>query len=385
VASAFPIIDTDSHYAENIEGLWEYMEEPWRSRLKGSDLARYLPASPGDRYMAGRIDRSWRISDTSKRDPAEVKQHIVDEMARMGVHATLLVPNRLALLGHLSVRDIALVVANAHIDYHLDQVADPAAGIYTMPVLTWHDPVAGAAMIERVAGDPAVVGVCLETSHANPPWGDITYKPIFDAAARNDLPVVLHASGGLTLTERGSYADGFQRPIEAHSLSFLVSNQIHLTSMLFQGIPERYPDLKIVFLEAGVFWVPAMMFRLDEYFRKRRSEAPLLKNLPSEYMLRQFYFGTQPLEVPKNMDAMRAVFDMADGVNRFMFASDLPHWDYDEPSVIHRLNFLSREEKAKVFAGNALGVFDFGKGGAQPWQHTVSELMQSSAQAAASS
>jgi predicted TIM-barrel fold metal-dependent hydrolase len=379
-----PIIDTDSHYAENVEGLWEYMEEPWRSSLRGSNIIAYFPGSPGDRTMAGRIENR-RLGDTARLDPADVKKHILGEMARMGIHATLLVPNRLALLGHLSARDLALVIANAHIDYHLDKVADAELGIYTMPVVTWHDPGGGAEMIERVADHPAVAGVCLETSHANPPWGDIVYKPIFDAAARNDLPIVLHASAGLTLTERGSYADGFQRTIEAHSLSFLVSNQIHLTSMLFQGIPERYPELKIVFLETGLFWAPAMAYRLDEYYRKRRSEAPLLKDLPSRYIRRQFYFGTQPLEDPKEPGAMEAVFEMSDGVNRFMFASDMPHWDYDEPAVVHRLSFLSPEEKAKVFAGNALGVYNFTKGGTPPWLDTVSELLQSSRQPVASS
>jgi predicted TIM-barrel fold metal-dependent hydrolase len=254
-----------------------------------------------------------------------------------------------------------------------------------MPVLTWHEPNAAADLVERIAGHPGVAGICLETSHANPPWGDVVYKPIWDAAARHKLPVVLHASAGLTMTERGSYADGFQRTIEAHSLSFLVSNQIHLTSIVLQGIPERYPDLKIVFLEAGLFWAPAMAYRLDEYFRKRRNEAPLLKDLPSRYIRRQFYFGTQPIEDPKEPGALEAVFDMADGVNRFMFASDMPHWDYDEPAVIHRLSFLSPEEKAKVFAGNALEVFDFKKGGQLPWLDTVSELLQSSKQPVASS
>jgi predicted TIM-barrel fold metal-dependent hydrolase len=132
-------------------------------------------------------------------------------------------------------------------------------------------------------------------------------------------------------------------------------------------------------------YVPMMMYRLDEYFLKRRAEAPLLEMLPSEYIRRHFWFGTQPIEVPKDLRAMEAIFDMADGRDRFLFASDYPHWDYDDPITIDRLSFLSREDKAKVFAHNALGVFRFEKGGKQPWQNALSDAWTTSAQPVPSS
>ena len=376
------VVDVDSHYSEVVDELWEYMDEPWRTRFHESRLGTYIPGAPGDRYMGGRIRRleggtwkpGYRTADVQAtgREGETTRSIIVDSMKALGVDASILVPNRLGLLAYSSARDVVVAACDAFIDYHLDKVADAAAGIYTMPIIGWQNPEAGAATIERVGDHPAVAGVCLMSAYANPPWGDPRYHVIFETAQRFDLPVVIHATSGGTLTEHGSFADGMQRLVESHSLSFLVSNQIHLTSMLMHGVPVRYPRLKLVFMESGVFWVPSMMYRLDEYFMKRRSEAPLLEDLPSEYVRQQCYFGTQPLEAPRDLRHMAAVFDMADGRNHLMYASDYPHWDYDEAVAITKLSFLSDEDKARVLGENAMHVFRLTKGGTQPWQSTPS-------------
>jgi predicted TIM-barrel fold metal-dependent hydrolase len=384
MASKHFVIDVDSHYSEVIDELWEYMDEPWRTKFQATKLMTWIPGAPGDRYMEGRIRRleggTWNAggyrtadiqaqAETEARDPKTI---ILDSMKELGVDVSILVANRLGLLALSSVRDIVVAACDAFIDYHLDKIADPAAGIYTMPVVGWHDPEAAAATIERVGDHQAVCGVVLMSAYANPPWGDPRYHEIYETAQRLGLPIVIHATTGGTLTEHGSFADGLQRVIEAHSLSFLISNQIHLTSMIMQGVPVRYPNIKLVFMESGLFWVPAMMYRLDEYFLKRRSEAPLLEDLPSEYIKRYCYFGTQPMEAPRDMGHLGAVFDMCEGRDHFMYASDYPHWDYDEPMAIKRLSFLSDQDKAKILGGNAMQVFRLNKGGDQPWQRTTS-------------
>jgi hypothetical protein len=249
----------------------------------------------------------------------------------------------------------------------LDRVVNPAQGVYTMVVACWQDPVASAELIEEVADHPGVAGVCMMTAGAIPPLGDPCYDPIFEATQRHGLPLVFHGSPGLNMIEGADYAQ-FQRLIESHSLGFMVSNQIQLTSLILQGVPERFPDLKFVFQESGLFWVPMMQYRLDEYFLKRRSEAPLLKGLPSEYIRDRFYFGTQPIEAPKNQKHLEMVFEAANGFEHFIFCSDYPHFDYDDPSAITRLRFLDAQQKAAILAGNALNVFKLRKAGRQPWE-----------------
>jgi predicted TIM-barrel fold metal-dependent hydrolase len=179
--------------------------------------------------------------------------------------------------------------------------------------------------------------------------------------------MVFHGAPGLNHIEGADYAQ-FQRLIESHSLGFLVSNEIQLTSLILQGVPERFPQLKFVFQESGLMWVPMMQYRLDQYFLKRRSEAPLLQGLPSEYIRDRFYFGTQPIEAPKDQSHLEMAFDAANGREHFLFASDYPHFDYDDPSAILRLRFLDRDEKRAILAGNAMNVFKLRKAGPQPWE-----------------
>jgi len=381
--NGYLVIDADAHYLEPIREIAEYIEEPWRSRLLGSDPAKYLPLGLGDRMLAGRIRRDDMDYGYGygTGDPKQVR----GTMANIGIDASVLVPNRIITLGHVTIRDLVVALNAGFVRYMIDRVCDPAAGVYTMVVACWQDPRAAAELIDEVGGDPSIAGVCMMTAGANPPLGDPAYDPIYAAAERNDLPMVFHSAPGLNHVEGADYAS-FQRLIESHSVGFAISNLIQTTSMILQGIPERFPNLKFVFQESGLFWVPMVQYRLDEYVMKRRSEAPLLKRLPSEYIRDQFYFGTQPIEVPKDQHHLETVFEAADGYRHFIFCSDYPHFDYDDPSAILRLGFLSREQKADVLAGNALRVFQLRKkGGTQPWESIGSDGSTSSPSTAATS
>ena len=52
---------------------------------------------------------------------------------------------------------------------------------------------------------------------------------------------------------------------------------IHITNWIVNGIPERFPKLKVIWIESGLAWVPFLMQRLDNEYMMRTSEAPLLK------------------------------------------------------------------------------------------------------------
>jgi predicted TIM-barrel fold metal-dependent hydrolase len=186
--------------------------------------------------------------------------------------------------------------------------------------------------------------------------GDTFYDPIYQATQDVGLPIVYHSSGpGID----DFVIRGFQRFIETHTLGFVFFNMAHIVSMIVQGVPERFPNIKFGFQEAGIFYIPMLMYRLDAEFRKRRAEAPLLKRLPSEYML-EFFYGTQPIEEPPRIEYLHEVFKMIDGVNTLTFATDYPHWDFDMPSVISDLPFLSEEESKQILGGNAMRFFRFG-------------------------
>jgi hypothetical protein len=142
-----------------------------------------------------------------------------------------------------------------------------------------------------------------------------------------------------------------------HALGFPFYAMVHLTNIVLSGMPERFPRIRWIFMEAGQAWVPFTIARLDNEYKQRSSEAPLLTRLPSEY-IREFYFTTQPFESHERATDTRAMFDMMNGGQTLLYASDYPHQDFDTPAAIWDQPGFSDEEKRAILGGNALALFD---------------------------
>ena len=88
-----------------------------------------------------------------------------------------------------------------------------------------------------------------------------------------------------------------------------------------------------------------LMQRLDHEYQMRSCEAPLLKRLPSEYM-RDMFYTSQPME-KTNPKLLQATMEAFNAETQLLYASDWPHWDFDAPSTITTLPFLSRAGQAQ--------------------------------------
>jgi hypothetical protein len=141
-----------------------------------------------------------------------------------------------------------------------------------------------------------------------------------------------------------------------HALSFSFSNILHMTNWLCNGMPERFPKLKTVWVESGLAWIPFLMQRLDNEYMMRSSEVPGLKRKPSDYM-REMFYSTQPMEAVDNRPALEVTFNMIKAETQLLYSSDYPHWDMDLPSTIYDLPFLSEQAKRNILGGNAQRVF----------------------------
>ena len=89
----------------------------------------------------------------------------------------------------------------------------------------------------------------------------------------------------------------------------------------------------------------------------RTSEAPLLKRRPSDY-IRDMYFTSQPLET-SNLKLTQATMEAINADTQLLFASDWPHWDFDLPTTITNLPFLSEQAKRNILGLNAARLFGF--------------------------
>ena len=129
-----------------------------------------------------------------------------------------------------------------------------------------------------------------------------------------------------------------------------------MTNWIIHGLPERFPNLKTIWIESGLAWLPFMMQRLDSEYQMRPSEAPLLKKLPSDY-IRDMYFSSQPIET-SNIKLTEATFNAINASTQLMYSSDWPHWDFNPPSTIYELKFLKEIEKRNILGENALRLFN---------------------------
>jgi uncharacterized protein len=187
---------------------------------------------------------------------------------------------------------------------------------------------------------------------ANEPLGYRRYWPIYEAAQRHDIPLGIHVGG---VSGRPSSAAGHSSfYIEEHH-SQVQAMQALAASLVVEGVLERFPKLKVIFIESGVAWVPAMAWRLDSLWTQFKDEVPHLKRPPSEYIRDHFWFTTQPADEPEKPEHLRQVFDWI-GWDKILFASDYPHWDYDDPRYAIKCG-MSKSERAMVFRDNARKVF----------------------------
>jgi predicted TIM-barrel fold metal-dependent hydrolase len=174
---------------------------------------------------------------------------------------------------------------------------------------------------------------------------------LYGVIQETGLPLSFHAI--YHQTER--MFEGMNKFISVHALGFIFYNLVHITNMIVNGIPERFPKLKLLWIESGLAWIPFMMQRLDNEYLMRSSEAPLLKKLPSEYM-REMYYTSQPIE-NNDLALMESTFKAMNAETQLLFSSDYPHWDFNLPSTIYDLPFLSEEAKLRILGKNAWDLF----------------------------
>jgi predicted TIM-barrel fold metal-dependent hydrolase len=218
-------------------------------------------------------------------------------------------------------------------------------------VVPYEDGVASAAEVRKRAANKEFKQVFLLSKIAEA-HGRKRYWPIYEAAAEAGLPVGIHAFGysGWAMTN-GGWPSFYIEEVSEHA----TSAQAMVASMIMEGVFERYRDLKIVMIECGFGWLPALGWRLDKHWKRMRDEVPHLTRAPSEVIREHFWVTTQPMEETDDpthvLDAMRWI-----GFDRILFASDYPHWDFDDP-VMAIPPSLDDAQRRMVFAGNARAVY----------------------------
>jgi predicted TIM-barrel fold metal-dependent hydrolase len=191
-------------------------------------------------------------------------------------------------------------------------------------------------------------------------FDDPVYDPIWQAAVETGLPIAFHpffaadlpgAARGMQLGEGVLLPQAIANPFDVmSSLAFLTVG----------GVCQRFPDLKVILLEANGGWLVPWLERLDHHCRKFQWEVPDLEMLPSEYFRRQCWISFDPDEAMMAFTAQSPLV----GADRIIWASDYPHPDAKFPGVTDELadalEGLNLEQKRAITSESAIALYGIG-------------------------
>jgi len=347
------VVDADVHVNDPPGALAPYCDLPWRLSLEALHGASYpylqVPGFAPNMRLDPPIQGShaYRSVDTAAAMRAELSELEID----IGI----LFPDHMLTFAALPNIEYATALAQAYNRWLMEEWLLKERGLYGVVLACPQNPEAAAREIERYAKEDRIVGIYLPTAGVNPLWGHRIYDPIMAAADATGLPVCLHS---VTLVSPAfpCQLDQFENHFGRQVLSHAFSMMANLTSLIHSGVPARFPNLRVVFTEAGIAWVPYMMWRMDKYFNEYRRTVPFLEQRPSDYIRERMWFATQPIEEPDNPKDLVATIDLIGGPERILFASDWPHHDFDHPRAIMKLP-MPAAAKRKIMGENALALF----------------------------
>ncbi|MBV9000166.1 MAG: amidohydrolase [Solirubrobacterales bacterium] len=347
------VLDADVHVHEDPAELAEYADAPWDVGLReiAKVQERYLDL-PG---MSPRAE--YRVpfpGGSNRRQVATSAAEMREGLDALHVDQAVVFPDHLLSLAMVRDPAFAAALARAYNRWLHERWLQEERSLKGALVIAPQNPEAGAEDIRRYAGEREFACVYLPASGLKILYGHEIYDPVYRAAADAGLPVVVHSVEAV-YPAFPFQLEQFRTSLAVHALAHPLSMVANLVSMLETAVPVRFPELRIGFMEAGTGWVPFIANRLDKEYVERRREVPLLQERPSRTM-RRFFYGTQPIEEPERRADVVALFELFDGENQAMFASDWPHHDFDHPQHVFALPF-SPDARRKIMGLNAARFF----------------------------
>lgn len=351
----FNIIDCDVHQRfKSPSDLFPYLPRHYVEEIKAFGL--HMPAggypNGGDR---GYRSDAWPEDGMVGSDLGLIRQQLLDVYP---IEYAILLGQELRPVSSLPDADYAGALAAAYNDWMQAEWLDKDDRLKGAILIAHQNPNAAAVEVRRVGGHEDMVGV-LVSNGARIPYGNRYYDPVYKACAEFDLPLVLHTgSEGVGINPDPTPAGHPSYYVELRQ-GRSMGYQAHLTSMIFEGLFERFPTLNVLFVEGGYVWLPSFLWRLDSDWRSLRHQTPWVKRAPSEYVFEKVKFASQPMETAEGPHQLLSTFEWARAERTLCFATDYPHWDFDSPE--RALPPLPDDLKRRVFSENAREIFGLPK------------------------
>ncbi len=216
------------------------------------------------------------------------------------------------------------------------------------------DALQAAEEIHRLGENPKVFQVIMPAG-ARMPFGNRAYHPIYEAAEAHGLPVCIHFGAEGSGVANAPTAAGYPSYYLEMRMARPQIAMAHLVSLICEGVFEKFPKLKFLFIEHDTFWVPGLMWHMDADWKSVRDYTPWVKRLPSEYIRQHIRFGSQPMEQPPTNADLKKFLEWLHADEIVVYASDYPHWDWDNPKTV--LPGISAELKRRIFVETARELY----------------------------
>jgi len=215
---------------------------------------------------------------------------------------------------------------------------DRFVGLGTLPL---QDVGGSLEELDRIVDELRFPGIEICTSVNGVDFDDPVFVPLFQRIQDRDLLIVLHPNG---------FSDGERLAAYylINTIGMPLDSSIALGRMIFGGVFERFPDLKVCVVHGGGY-IPFYPARFDHAYHAREDCREYISRPPSSY-LRRLYFDTMVFD-PTDLGSLIRRY----GPDHVLLGTDYPYdMGEDDPlGLIVRVEGLDDEERALILGGNA--------------------------------
>ena len=247
--------------------------------------------------------------------------------------------------------DAAISLARAYNDWLAEYCAADPQRLYGAAMVPWQSTDAAITELRRARDE---LGFRVAFVRPNPCLGRTIAHPrherFWEIAEDLDITIGIHEGSSNTIETLGADRKPFN-PLVLHAMSHPFEQMLACAQLITQGVMERHPALRFVFLEAGGGWAPYWLWRLDEQVDGFGGYCPDMELTPSEYFARQCWISFE-IDEP-SLPLLAPLI----GTDRIVWGSDYPHHDSIFPGATRKLRAtiasLSDLGKERVLGLNA--------------------------------
>ena len=235
---------------------------------------------------------------------------------------------------------------------HVANICAESGRLKAVGIAPFQDVAAAVAEVSRAVKELGLLGIVVSSLGLAEHLGSRTFWPIYDELQNLKVPLIVHNLSHQVPTGQ-RYPDSF---LFQDTVGGSMETLHAFTGLMYGGVAEKFPALRIAFFNIGVGWLPYMLERMDKDFASHGAEqAPLLKQSPSAYVkLGRWYYSTMGDEgtLPYVLECI--------GDDVVVFGSGYPDADSPFPLAVANIRTredISEEAKEKFSAGTRASIW----------------------------